>query len=129
MAKNERSVFARYVDSPPEKDQPPVTIPREPLLGPVVPPADYGSPPIEKPLDFVVNRWRKPAIRLREVCKFGPGSIRTDRKNAIALAEALAANGWLVPTKGRQHNERMWLLVRAPLAAQQTPQMPQALSS
>src|SRR5882762_9285626 len=91
---NKPSFFARYIDGP--KEQPPVTVPRGPLLQPIVPPADSNSPPIERLLDFIVNRWPKPAIRVREICQFGPGSIR-DRKSAIALTEILAQNGWLAP--------------------------------
>src|SRR4051794_37384142 len=106
-----KSVFARYVAEP-EKEQPPVTIPRGPLLQPIVPPSDSKSPPIERLLDFLVNRWRRPEIRIREICQFGPNPIR-NRKNALALAETLAANGWLAPLPPtRQHNEKLWRIVR-----------------
>jgi hypothetical protein len=111
------SVFARYVEEP-EKEQPPVTIPRGPLLQPIVPPSDNNSPPVEKLLDFIVNRWRKPVIRAREIRRFGPGSIR-NRKSAMALAEILAQNGWLAPLPPtRQHNERIWRVVRGPQSSQ-----------
>ena len=95
-----------------EKEQPPITIPKGPLLRPEVPPTDNNSPPIERLLDFLVNRWRRPEIRIREICQFGPGSIR-DRKSAIALTEILAQNGWLAPLPPtRQHNEKLWRIVR-----------------
>ena len=96
----------------PEKARQVKTIPRGPLLQPIVPPTDNNSPPIERLLDFLVNRWRRPEIRIREICQFGPGSIR-DRKSAIALTEILAQNGWLAPLPPtRQHNEKLWRIVR-----------------
>ena len=105
-----KSVFARFVAES-EKEQPPVTIPRGPLLRPIVPPSDSNSPPIERLLDFIVNRWRKPVIRVREICQFGPGPIR-DRKSALALAETLVAHGWLSPNTTRRHDTREWRIVR-----------------
>jgi hypothetical protein len=97
----------------PKPEQLPVTIPRGPLLQPIVPPADHKSPPIEKLLDWLVNRWPKSAIRVREICQFGPPAAR-NRKSAIALTELLAANGWLTPIETRQHNMKLWRIVRGP---------------
>jgi hypothetical protein len=112
MSDGKPSVFSRYVEHSPKKESPPVTIPRGPLLQPIVPPSDYKSPPIERLLDFIVNRWPKPVIRVREICQYGPGCLR-DRKSAIALAEVLAANGWLAPLPPtRQHNEKLYRIVR-----------------
>src|SRR5262245_8167143 len=98
-----------------EKERPvePETIPRGPLLQPIVPPTDHRSPPIEKTLDWLVNRWPKPAVRVRDILRFGPPAAR-NRKSAIVLAETLAANGWLAPLPTRQHNEKMWAIVRGP---------------
>jgi hypothetical protein len=115
MTMNERSVFSKYIaEGASEKEQPPVTIPRGPLLRPIVPSTDYNSPPVERLLDFIVNRWPKPAIRVREICQFGPNPIR-DRKSALALAEILAQNGWLKPLPPtHQYNEKIWRIVREP---------------
>jgi hypothetical protein len=111
---NEPSIFSRYISEPEnEPSKPETTIPRGPLLRPIVPPTNSKSSPAEQLLDFIVNRWHKPVIRVREICRFGPGSIR-DRKSAMALAETLVANGWLSSVKGRQHNEKMWMIVRGP---------------
>jgi len=104
------SVFTRFIAEP-GKEQLPVTIPRGPLLRPEVPTTDNNSTPAERLLDFVVNRWPRPTIRVREICQFGPGSIR-DRKSAMALAEVLAANGWLAPIKTRRHDTHEWQIVR-----------------
>ena len=95
-----------------EKERQVETIPRGPLLQPIVPPATPQSSPTEKLLDFIVNRWPRPVIRVREICQFGPGSIRS-RTSAIATAETLVAHGWLAPTKKtRRHDTRAWQIIR-----------------
>jgi len=113
MNDKSKSVFAQYItaDSPPEKAQQPITIPRGPLLQPIVPPADYRSPPIEKLLDWLVNRWPKPSVRVRDICRFGPNPIR-NRMAATAMAETLAEYGWLTPLKTRRIDMREWQIVR-----------------
>jgi hypothetical protein len=97
----------------PEPEQPPVMIPRGPLLQPIVPPTDHRSPLIEKCLDWLVNRWSKPSVRIRDFLRFGPPAAR-NRKSAIAMAELLAANGWLRRVETRQHNMKLWQVVRGP---------------
>src|SRR5262245_13695897 len=109
------SFFARYIDAPKERSVEPEKILRGPLLKPIVPPTDPKAPPIEKTLDWLVNRWPKPTIRVREILQFGPPAAR-NRKSALALAETLAANGWLAPLPTRQHNEKMWAIVREGVA-------------
>jgi hypothetical protein len=98
-----------------EKERQAETIPRGPLLQPVVPPAAPQSSPTEKMLDWLVNRWPQPAVRVRDICRFGPGSIR-DQKSATATAEILVERGWLTPLETRQHNMKMWQIVRGPSA-------------
>ena len=110
---NETSVFARYIDAPKERAAEPETIPRGPLLQPIVPPTNYKSPLSEKCLDWLVNRWPKPAVRTRDFMRFGPPAAR-NRKSAIALAETLAEHGWLHPLPTHQHNMKMWQIVRGP---------------
>jgi hypothetical protein len=115
------SFFARYIDTPKERTVEP-EIPRGPLLRPIVPPSDHRSPPIEKCLDWLVNRWPKPTVRVRDILQFGPNPIR-NRTSAIATAEILAQRGWLSPLPTRQHNEKMWAIVREGVAdvASKTP--------
>jgi hypothetical protein len=108
-----RSVFSQYVADTPEPEQLPVTIPRGPLLQPIVPPTDHKSPPIEKCLDWLVNRWPKPSVRTRDFLRFGPPAAR-NRKSAIALAEILTKNGWLAPLKTRRHDMCEWQIIRGP---------------
>jgi hypothetical protein len=109
----ETSFFARYIDSPPKKERPPVTIPRGPLLQPIVPPTDGKSPPIEKLLDWLVNRWPGGTVSTRNIMQFGPGCLR-DRKSAITTAGILVEHGWLHPLPTRQHRGRAWQIVRGP---------------
>lgn len=92
------SFFSRYIDAPKERPAEPETIPRGPLLKPIVPPTDHRSPPIEKTLDWLVNRWPKPTVRVRDILRFGPNPIR-NRTSAIATAEILAQRGWLSPSQ------------------------------
>jgi hypothetical protein len=59
------SVFTKFIAETSEKapSEPEIVgeVPRGPLLGPIIPPADHRAPPIEQLLDFLVNRWPKPA--------------------------------------------------------------------
>ena len=106
------SVFARLIE-PPKPERQLDAIPRGPLLKPIVAPADPNSTPAERFLDFVINRWPRETVRLREILQFGPAPFR-NRKSALALAEQLVAAGWLSPVRGRQHNEHLWKVIRGP---------------
>jgi hypothetical protein len=115
MSDGGRSIFSQLIEPiAPAKQEPQLaTIPRGPLLAPIVPAADANSTPSEKLLDFCVNRWPREVVRLRELQQFGPRSLR-NRKSAMALAEQLVAAGWLSPVKGRQCNEVLFRIVRGP---------------
>jgi hypothetical protein len=109
MSDNGKSVFSRYIE--PEKEQPsePEIVRRGPQ--PIIPLAHSRSLPSEKLLDWIVNRWPKPTVSARDICRLGPNSIR-NRKSAIDLAKTLEKNGWLTPIKTRQHNMKKWQIVR-----------------
>src|SRR5262245_14869668 len=109
---SETSIFARYIDAPKERPIEP-EIPRGRLLKPIIPPTDYKSLPIEKCLDWLVNRWPKPTVRTRDFLRFGPNSIR-NRKTAAAMAKILVEQGWLTPLPTHQHNMKMWKVIRGP---------------
>jgi hypothetical protein len=96
-----------------EKERQVETIPRGPLLQPIVPPAAPQSSPTEKMLDWLVKRWPKPSIRVRDILQFGPPAAR-NRKNAITLAKSLEASGWLLPLATRRHDSREWQIIRGP---------------
>jgi hypothetical protein len=114
MPTNEPSFFARYVDGP-KKEQPVETeiIPRGPLLRPVVPPSDYQAPPVEKLLDWLVNRWPKDTVNIKNILQFGPAPLR-NRKAARPTAEILEKHGWLTRTKARYYRQREWRIERGP---------------
>jgi hypothetical protein len=109
-----KSIFSQHVAKVPEKERPPVTIPRGPLLPPNVPPADHRSAtPTEQLLAFVVNRWPGTTVSTRNIMQFGPGCLR-ERKSAIVTAKILVEHGWLHPLPTRQHRGRAWQIVRGP---------------
>jgi hypothetical protein len=81
------------------------------LLQPIVPPTDYKSPPVERLLDWLVNRWGKPTVSARDICRFGPKPLR-DRKSAEVMAEILVEHGWLTPLKTHRYDRREWQIVR-----------------
>jgi len=97
-------------DSPPEIERP---IQRGPLLQPIVLPTHRGSPLSEKCLDWLVNRWPHPAVRMRDFMRSGPPGAR-NRKSALAMAEILVEHGWLIPIQMRRHDVRKWQIVRGP---------------
>src|SRR5262245_24286136 len=106
------SVFARHVVKAPKKKLA-LEIPKGPLLPTVVPPSEPKSSPVEKTLDWLINRWGKPSVKVRDIMRFGPNPIR-DRKSAIATAKSLAASGWLAPLNTHRHDKREWQIVRGP---------------
>jgi hypothetical protein len=112
MSDASKSVFSKLIEEP-KRGRPEPEIPRGPLLRPEVPLADHKSSPLEQLLSFLVHRWPKSEIRLRDICRRGPGSIR-DRKSALSVAETLAAHGWLSPKKSRRYDTREWKIVRGP---------------
>ena len=72
----ERSFFARYIDEP-EKQRQVETIPRGPLLRPIVPSTDYRSPPIERLLDWLINRWPGATVSTRNIMQLDPAAPET----------------------------------------------------
>jgi hypothetical protein len=64
----------------------------------------------ERLRDWLVNRWTKPTISVREICIFGPHPLR-NAKIARSLTEILAEQGWLIPLKGRRLEIREWQIV------------------
>jgi len=107
------NLFERLGHIPETKPREPITVPRGPLLQPIVPPTNYSSPPIERLLDWLVNRWPKPTVCARDIHRLGPNPIR-DRKSAIAMAETLAEHGWLTPLNTHRYDRREWKIVRGP---------------
>ena len=68
-------------------------------------------PPAQKLLDWL-QRWTKPTLSARDICIYGPNSIRA-WESAIDSAEILVKKkGWLVPLTTRRHDMRAWQIVR-----------------
>ena len=113
MSDDGKSVFSRYIEEP-KKEQRPVAIPRGPLLQPIVPPTDYKSPPSERLLDWLINFWPHDTVCARDLYRYGPCPLRDNRKDAIAQAEVLAANGWLSVAKSHRRDRKVWQIARGP---------------
>jgi hypothetical protein len=113
MSTNDNEPSSRYIDGPPEKERQVGTIPRGPLLQPIVPPADYRSPPIERLLDWLINRWTRPTICARDIYVYGPRCTR-NLKSALGLTKILTENGWLAPVKSHRYDRHKWQIIRGP---------------
>jgi hypothetical protein len=111
MAPNE-SFFSRYIDEP-KKERQVETIPRGPLLQPIIPPSDNNSPPVEKLLDWLVNRWPGATVSTRNIMQFGPRCTR-NLKTALNLTKILTENGWLSPVESHRYDRHEWQIIRGP---------------
>jgi transposase len=79
----------------------------------IIPPAGPKAHPTEKLLDWLINRWTKPTISLREICRHGPNATR-DWESATSQSKILAERGWLTPIKTRRRDMRQWQILRGP---------------
>jgi hypothetical protein len=117
MSDGKPSIFSRHIGGAPKKERAEPTVPKGPLIPPIVPPSDYRAPPIEKLLDWLVNRWPKDTVTTKNILQFGPNPLR-NRKHARPTAEILAKNGWLTPLKTRCYRDREWRIERGPSGSQ-----------
>jgi hypothetical protein len=72
------SVFSQFVTEIPEKLSEPEKILRGPLLQPVVPPTDRNSSAAARLLDWLINDWDQPCIRVRDISLQTPGAALTE---------------------------------------------------
>ena len=70
-------------------------------------------PPAQKLLDWLRHR-NKPTISARDICVYGPNSIRNP-KSAIEAAEVLVKAGWLIPDPTPRRNMYKWQVVQKPV--------------
>ena len=82
------------------------------------PPAEPGGVarkllPAQKLLDWL-QHWTEPTVSARDICIYGPNSLR-DRRSAIDAAEILVKTGWLILNKTRRHDMNEWRIVRKPI--------------
>jgi hypothetical protein len=75
------------------------------------PPQEPTPPPTPlaagKLLGWIQNKWVGSTIRMRDICRLGPTSIR-NRENALKAAEALARHGWLIPMEMNRYDAKKW---------------------
>jgi len=67
--------------------------------------------PIETLLEWLVKRWPKPSITLRDIHRSGPRAIR-DKEMILTLTDSLVEAGWLVHTPTWRHDKREWTIAR-----------------
>jgi hypothetical protein len=96
-----------------EKERQVETIPRGPLLQPIVPPTTPQSSPTEKTLDWLVNRWPRPTVCARDIYVYGPRCTR-NLKSALNVTKILTENGWLTPVKSHRYDRHEWQIIRGP---------------
>jgi hypothetical protein len=64
--------------------------------------------PIEKLLNWLVNKWTEDEITLHQLRVYGPGPLRNDPKTIVYLAQSLVARGWLIPLKPERRDMLKW---------------------
>jgi hypothetical protein len=79
------------------------------------PPPKQKPLPAQQLLDWLIQRWNKETVWMKDIRQFGPSALR-DPKTAIAAAEALVRDGWLVPEPTRRYDAHKWRFVRRPVA-------------
>src|SRR5262245_52439665 len=62
-------------------------------------------------LEWLVKRWPKPSITLRDIHRSGPRAIR-DKEMILSLTDALVGRGWLVHSPTWRHDKREWKIAR-----------------
>jgi hypothetical protein len=74
----------------------------------------WNPPTADRLLDWLLTRWEKDTVTVREIRAYGPSSIR-DKNTAFSLAQTLVERGWLIPAKGWRLDMRVWRIVRRPI--------------
>jgi hypothetical protein len=80
---------------------------------PIIPLIHLKSSPSEKLLAWLVNYWARPTITLRDICAYGPHSVR-DPKDVMNLTQTLTEFGWLIPVEAWRRDMKKWRIVREP---------------
>ena len=79
------------------------------------PPPKQKHLPAQQLLNWLIQRWGKETVWMKDIRQFGPSALR-DPKTAIDAAEALVKDGWLVPEPTRRYDAHKWRFVRRPVA-------------
>lgn len=92
------SVFTRHIAD---------TLEREPKVSP---PVELKHQSAGRLLTWMLNYWGRPTISVRDVCRNGPHP--RNLKEVTNAIEMLAKQGWLLAIPGRQHDNRIWRIIR-----------------
>ena len=65
-------------------------------------------------LDWLIQRWDKDIVWMKDIRQFGPSALRNP-KTAIDAAETLIKDGWLIPEPTRRYDAHKWRFVRRPV--------------
>jgi hypothetical protein len=95
------NLFERLAQEQPAPSPPPLPSPAKKTQKP---------PPAQLLLDWLLC-WNKSTVTVRDICIYGPYSIR-GRKTAIDAAETLVKNGWLTLNKPYRPNTHTWQIVK-----------------
>jgi hypothetical protein len=73
---------------------------------------------LELLLDWLLNRWPKDLVTLRDIQAFGPGPVR-NKDVALTLMQILSARGWVFPAEPHRYDMKRWEIPRKPTAQPQ----------
>src|SRR5262249_30920839 len=65
-------------------------------------------------LDWRIQRWDNDVVWMRDIRQFAPSAVRNP-ETALAAAEVLIKDGWLVAEPTHQYNAHKWRFVRRPV--------------
>lgn len=66
-------------------------------------------------LDFVMQKWAKPTVSLRDFAVYGPRSLRKRRESVLEAAEILTSRGWLIPQRTARPDRLVWEIHHKPV--------------
>jgi hypothetical protein len=105
------SLFEKLDRGQPPAEAPPPEIIRMGPAAAIIPPAGPEAHPTEKLLDWLINRWTKPTVSLRELQRHGPNGSR-DWESAMDQCNILTERGWLMRIETRRRDNRVWRILR-----------------
>jgi hypothetical protein len=92
------SVFTKHIADTLEKHKPKIN------------PPELKHQAAGRLLNWMLSYWDRPTISVRDICRNGPHP--RNLKEATNAIETLAKQGWLLPIPGRQHDNRIWRIIR-----------------
>ena len=103
-----KSVFARYIEEPEQREPELVWMSKETAE------TTWNLTPAQQLLNWLQHDWTAPTIRAREIYRHAPRPIRNRNSGAIGLAKMLVERGWLAPLKTRRRDVKAWQIMRGP---------------